>query len=169
MTKTYMAAPAQPIPIPFAWQGQAGDLAYEKEALQRVLLQFDQPLYVVNQVGKVGLSSSGNPAALDGKPSNLAGWLPPVDFSQFGDASFCQTYGVKAAYYAGGMANAIASEKMVITLGKAGLMGSFGSGGLNPARLQQAVDAIQAELPNGPLYVQPVAQSFRTRNGTGNG
>ena len=160
MTKTYMAAPAQPIPIPFAWQGQAGDLAYEKEALQRALLQFDQPLYVVNQAGKVGLSSSGNPAALDGKPSNLAGWLPPVDFSQFGDASFCQTYGVKAAYYAGGMANAIASEKMVITLGKAGLMGSFGSGGLNPARLQQAVDAIQAELPDGPYMFNLLHNPF---------
>ena len=160
MTKTYVAAPAQPIPIPFAWQGQAGDLAYEKEALQRALLQFDQPLYVVNQAGKVGLSSSGSPAALDGKPSNLAGWLPPVDFSQFGDASFCQTYGVKAAYYAGGMANAIASEKMVITLGKAGLMGSFGSGGLNPARLQQAVDAIQAELPDGPYMFNLLHNPF---------
>ena len=150
----------KPNPFPFTWNGQAEEVANEKDTLQQCLLLFDQPLYAINQNGKIGLSSSGSPAALNGKPSNLAGWLPPVDYAQFGDPVFCSTYGVKAAYYAGGMANAIASEQMVITLGKAGLMGSFGSGGLSIPRLQQAVDAIQAELPDGPYMFNLLHNPF---------
>ena len=37
------------------------------------------------------------------------------------------------------MANAIASEEMVIALGKAGFMGSFGAAGISPARLEAAI------------------------------
>jgi PfaD family protein len=39
---------------------------------------------------------------------------------------------------------------MVIALGKAGLLGSFGAAGLPPARLETAIQQIQAALPNGP-------------------
>ena len=150
-------------PIPLGWKGQPKELAFENEALKQTLLQFDQPLYAVSENGKIGLSSSGSPASpasLNGKPANLVSWLPALNYAQFGDPAFCRTYGVKAAYYAGGMANAIASEKMVITLGKAGLMGSFGSGGLGIERLQQAIEAIQAALPNGPYMFNLLHNPF---------
>jgi trans-AT polyketide synthase, acyltransferase and oxidoreductase domains len=48
------------------------------------------------------------------------------------------------------MASAIASAQMVIAMGKAGLLGSFGAAGLPPARLEAAIQQIQAELPAGP-------------------
>jgi len=48
------------------------------------------------------------------------------------------------------MANGIASAEMVIALGKAGLMGSFGAGGLSPARIEAAIQQVQAALPEGP-------------------
>ena len=48
------------------------------------------------------------------------------------------------------MASAISSAAMVIALGKAGLLGSFGAAGLPPARLEAAIQQIQAELPEGP-------------------
>ena len=44
---------------------------------------------------------------------------------QLGDPSFMQFYGVDYAYSTGAMANGIASEEMVIALGKANLLGSF--------------------------------------------
>jgi PfaD family protein len=48
------------------------------------------------------------------------------------------------------MASAIASTRMVIAMGEAGLLGSFGAAGLPPARLEAAIQQIQAALPDGP-------------------
>ncbi|MHA1544154.1 MAG: PfaD family polyunsaturated fatty acid/polyketide biosynthesis protein, partial [Alphaproteobacteria bacterium] len=96
----------------------------------------------------------------DKKAANVAGWLPPFSPAQFGDPAFRKTYGLDAAYYTGGMANAIASEEMVITLGKAGLMGSFGSGGLSLERVQKAIATIQAALPDGPYLFNLLHNPF---------
>lgn len=124
-------------------------LAVENDDLRKCLFQFNAPVYAVREDEKVGLTNTGNSIALDGKLSNLAGWLPPLSLSQFGEPSFCSAYGVKAAYYTGGMANAIASEEMVIELAKTGLLGSFGSGGISMERLQKAIETIQAAIPDG--------------------
>jgi PfaD family protein len=51
------------------------------------------------------------------------------------------------------MANGISSVEMVVALGKAGLMGSFGSAGLSPARIEAALQEIQAALPDLPYAV----------------
>ena len=105
-------------------------------------------------------TNSGKLVSPNGKPANLAGWLPPMPVSALGDPAFLSTYQVKAAYYAGGMANAIASEEMVIALGKEGLMGSLGSGGLSPDRLTQAVETIQAAIPDGPYMFNLLHNPF---------
>jgi trans-AT polyketide synthase, acyltransferase and oxidoreductase domains len=76
--------------------------------------------------------------------------IPAVATESLGDANFRKTYGVRCAFYAGAMANGIASCDMVIALGKAGLMGSFGAAGLVRSKLEAIVDLIQSELPDGP-------------------
>ncbi len=48
------------------------------------------------------------------------------------------------------MANGISSEDLVIALGRAGMMGSFGAGGLLPDRIEKAIQIIKSSLPNGP-------------------
>jgi PfaD family protein len=48
------------------------------------------------------------------------------------------------------MANGISSESLVIALGKAGLMGSFGAGGVSPACIETAIQKIKSALPNDP-------------------
>jgi PfaD family protein len=144
----------------FSWDGKKHDLAFDDDSLRKSLLEFNQPVYAVRENGKVGFSNTGNSVPLVGKTSNLVGWLPPVSFSQFGDPSFCSIYGVNAAYYTGGMANAIASEEMVITLAKSGLMGSFGSGGLSLERLQKAIDTIQAAVSDGPYMFNLLHNPF---------
>ncbi len=72
---------------------------------------------------------------------------------QFGDPGFRKTYGLRYAYMSGAMANAIASAELVIALGKAGMLGSFGSAGLPPARLEAAIQRLQAALPDGPYAI----------------
>jgi PfaD family protein len=64
-----------------------------------------------------------------------------------------QTRGTRYPYYAGAMANGISSVDMVIALGRAGLMGSFGSAGLAPSRIEAAIHAIQQALPDGPFAI----------------
>ena len=44
----------------------------------------------------------------------------------------------------------IASEEMVIALGKQKILSCFGAGGLSPNRIETAIDRIQTALPNGP-------------------
>ncbi|MCJ7518297.1 MAG: PfaD family polyunsaturated fatty acid/polyketide biosynthesis protein [Anaerolineaceae bacterium] len=144
----------------FSWGGQTHDLAFDRDSLRRCLLQFNLPVYAVRENQKIGFTNTGNSIPVNEKTSNLVGWLPPVSFSQFGDPSFCSTYRVKAAYYTGGMANAIASEEMVITLAKSGLMSSFGSGGLSIERLQKAVDTIQSAIPDYPYIFNLLHNPF---------
>ncbi|MDR0468403.1 MAG: PfaD family polyunsaturated fatty acid/polyketide biosynthesis protein [Peptococcaceae bacterium] len=76
-----------------------------------------------------------------------------MDAEKFGSTAFKDAYNIRYAYYAGSMANGISSDKMVIELGKAGYMGAFGSGGLSLDVVEQAIDHIQANLPNGPYLI----------------
>ena len=89
--------------------------------------------------GSLGSQSKKGVAEIDAFP-----------IEKFGDAGFRKIYGVRCAFYAGAMANGIASAEMVIALGKAGLMGSFGAAGMVRSKLETAVDQILSELPNGP-------------------
>ena len=47
------------------------------------------------------------------------------------------------------MASGIASTELVIALGKAGLLGSFGAAGLGASRIEAAIQTVQAALPDG--------------------
>ena len=142
------------------WHGENDQLSSDFESMKKCLLEFDKPVFAINEKDGLRFTNSGELASPNGKPANLAGWLPPMPVSALGDPAFCSTYRVKAAYYAGGMANAIASEEMVIALAKEGLMGSFGSGGLSPDRLTKAVETIQAAVEDGPYMFNLLHNPF---------
>lgn len=69
-----------------------------------------------------------------------------------GDPEFKRDYGIDLAYLAGGMYRGIASKEMVARLGKAGLMGFLGTGGMELSAVEDAIRYIQAELPSGGAY-----------------
>ena len=69
-----------------------------------------------------------------------------------GDDRFKKKYNLKYAYLAGSMYRGISSKEMVVKLGKAGLMGSFGAGGVSLGEIEEAIRFIQKELPNGEPY-----------------
>ncbi len=114
-------------------------------AILKILRNTDKTYSVIEQDGKLQLDKENEQTE-----KTFSANLPAVSISQFGDDEFRKTYGVECAFYAGAMANAIASVDMVIALGKKGLMGSFGAAGLVRSKLESAVDQIQAALPNGP-------------------
>ncbi|MBD0260026.1 MAG: PfaD family polyunsaturated fatty acid/polyketide biosynthesis protein, partial [Cytophagales bacterium] len=80
----------------------------------------------------------------------LTGHLPAFPAERLGNPAFLRAHGVKYAYMAGAMANGIASEEMVIALGSAGILGSFGAAGLRTERVESAIRRIQDALPEGP-------------------
>ncbi|HEY9076233.1 MAG TPA: PfaD family polyunsaturated fatty acid/polyketide biosynthesis protein [Anaerolineaceae bacterium] len=139
-----------PSTYPLYWHGSPQDAAFEPIAVRAMLLDLDIPLHIIiRSDGEVGVARKGALSAAPGGYGILAS-LPSQPIGSLGDPAFRSTYGVSAALYAGAMANGIASEEMLITLGKTGLMGSFGAGGLSPSRVETAIRKVQAALPDGP-------------------
>ncbi|MER6581510.1 ACP S-malonyltransferase [Nonomuraea sp. NPDC001023] len=71
-----------------------------------------------------------------------------------GSAEFRADYRVRHAYLAGSMFKGIASAELVIRMGRAGLMGFLGAGGLTLDQISDALDTVQSALgPDGPYGV----------------
>lgn len=133
------------------WQGETSLITSDLQGIQTSLLQFDKSVYVLQDANAIGTATTGQvSSAVDPDQIPLLGVLPPFSPEDLGDEAFKREYGVRYAYYTGSMANAIASTHMVIALGKAGILASFGAAGVVPARLEAAIDEIKTALPNGP-------------------
>ena len=63
-----------------------------------------------------------------------------------GSQEFKQAYHLKYAYVTGAMAKGIASKELVVKIAKAGMMGFFGTGGLNLSKVAETIQFIQREL-----------------------
>jgi len=133
----------------FAWLGEKEKINLSIDAIRHALLELDQPIWAVEEHGDIGLVTGGKPC-LTGNGPDVMGMAPALSMINLGDPSFCNTYGTMYPYCAGAMANGISSDEMVIALGKAGLMGSFGAGGVSLSRIESAIQKIKAELPEGP-------------------
>ncbi|MGB8212454.1 MAG: PfaD family polyunsaturated fatty acid/polyketide biosynthesis protein [Anaerolineales bacterium] len=132
-----------------AWEGEKKNINFTVETVRSALLELDKPIWVIEEQGNIGLVTGGKPSLADAGP-NVLGLAPALRMDMLGDPTFCTTYGTRHAYYAGSMASGIASEELVIALGKAGWMGSFGAGGVSPTRIEAAIQKIKAALPDGP-------------------
>jgi PfaD family protein len=133
------------------WAGALDAVAFDGAGCRAALLNLGRPLFVVRAEGRIGLTTAGRAeyGGMAGGVELLAA-LPPARPDQFGDPAFRAAHGLRYAYAAGAMANGIASVELVTALGQAGLLASFGAAGLVPARVEQAIQRIQAALPNGP-------------------
>ena len=135
------------------WDGPPESIAYDQEGIAARLRDLSRPCYVIENGRGLGVTSKGQlRPAKTGETTGtvILAVASPLPARRFGDPAFQATYGLDYAYMTGAMANAIASEEMVVALGKARLLGSFGAGGLPPRRLEAAIHAIQAALPDGP-------------------
>ena len=72
-----------------------------------------------------------------------------INAESLGDPRFKAAYGLRYAYVAGGMYKGIASAEMVIALGRAGLMGYLGAGGMRADQLVEAIASVKSALANG--------------------
>ncbi|MDR3575790.1 MAG: PfaD family polyunsaturated fatty acid/polyketide biosynthesis protein [Anaerolineaceae bacterium] len=136
------------------WYGPLDAVAYDLEGIRTNLLELDRAVYLVGEPEHLGVTGQGQLGSTDnGKTgSMLPGYMTTqaLPMQALGDASFLAAYGTRYAYYGGSMANGISSEQMVIELGKAGFLGSYGAAGMVPGRVEAAIQRVQKELPDGP-------------------
>jgi trans-AT polyketide synthase/acyltransferase/oxidoreductase domain-containing protein len=69
-----------------------------------------------------------------------------------GSAEFRNDHGIKYAYVTGAMYRGTASKELVVAVGKAGLLGYLGTGGLKLDRIKSDLAYIQSELAHGQAY-----------------
>lgn len=76
----------------------------------------------------------------------LTAMVPALTPDNLGERAFLDKYGLRYACVSGSMANAIASEALVEAMVQGGMLGFFGSAGLAPNQVEQAINRLQAKL-----------------------
>jgi len=140
------------------WHSEGSPPEPLASALQRALLNVSRPVYVVERpdglcVSQGGTAALGGQAQAGGDRLPLRAYVPPLHPQGLGDPAFKADRGLRYAYVAGEMANGITSVRMVTEMGKAGMLGFFGAGGLMPQEVEAAVDRLQREDPRIPFGV----------------
>src|SRR5262249_53923322 len=127
--------------------GSLGAVAFDEAGMRERLLDLATACSVVRVDGRLGVVTDGVECGGDhqaGPVVDRPGGSGPLLPEQFGDPAFRRLFGVRLAYAAGAMANGIASEELVTTLGQHGILSSFGAAGLVPARIEEAIRRITA-------------------------
>jgi trans-AT polyketide synthase, acyltransferase and oxidoreductase domains len=135
------------------WKGSLDCISFDRNSIKEKLLTLNKPCYVVRVNGNIGVTNDGYICPTENGTTGqveLLATVAPLSTRNLGDPNFLADYGVKYAYSTGAMAGGIASEEMIIALGKAKILGSFGAGGLTPDRLEAAINCIQSALPVEP-------------------
>ncbi|MBE9200003.1 MULTISPECIES: PfaD family polyunsaturated fatty acid/polyketide biosynthesis protein [unclassified Nodularia (in: cyanobacteria)] len=135
------------------WQGSLNTISFDGNGIKAKLLNLDKPCYIIRVEDKIGVTNQGYLLPAHNEQIGQAELLmsvPAMQMQQLGDPNFLNFHNVKYAYTTGAMAHGIASEELVIALGKEKILSSFGAGGLSPARVEAAINRIQQALPQGP-------------------
>lgn len=77
---------------------------------------------------------------------------PVVRPESLGNPRFRETHGLERNYVAGAMYKGIASAELVTAMGNAGMLGFFGTGGLSPEAVGDAIAKIERGLDPGRAY-----------------
>ena len=130
------------------WQGSPRDIVFDIDSIREKLGQTDKPCYVMKDFnGRIGLSNTGTLVS-EGRGLQVLAISSPMTAAQLGDSSFRTDYKLKYAYKTGAMANGIASADLVIAIGKANLLASYGAAGQVPEKIIESLNKIQANLPH---------------------
>ncbi|MEL7340604.1 MAG: PfaD family polyunsaturated fatty acid/polyketide biosynthesis protein, partial [Bacteroidota bacterium] len=135
------------------WQGSPREIVFDPAQIKEKLHQTDRSCYVMRDFrGRIGVSNAGTLVS-EGRGLQVLAMASPMTAAQLGDASFRSDYGLTYAYKTGAMANGIASVDLVVAIGRANLLASFGAAGLVPERIEEAIQSIQSQLPSQTFAV----------------
>lgn len=78
-------------------------------------------------------------------------YTPAIPPERLGDSTFCKEHDIKYPYIGGSMAYGISSAEMVTELGKNGMTGFIGTGGLGAERTEKAIKQVRQNAPEVPF------------------
>ncbi|MCG3127958.1 MAG: Polyketide biosynthesis protein PksE [Phycisphaerae bacterium] len=146
------------IPAPGSWTPGTSAPIPDASVVRSALRRLARPVALVEADGAVAAGLDGSitfgdaAAAPRATPSYpLVAFCPALLPEQLGDAGFRKAHGLRYAYAAGAMANAIASEDLVIAMGRAGMLGFFGAAGCSITRIDAAISRVSAALEGRPF------------------
>ncbi|GDX80684.1 2-nitropropane dioxygenase [Deltaproteobacteria bacterium] len=91
-------------------------------------------------------------AWFEGAPLGAASFiLPALAPEQLGSGEFRAAHGLRVAYAAGAMAGGIAGAELVLSMGKAGMIGYFGAGGLPVEAVEAGLRKVAGESAGRPF------------------
>jgi len=140
--------------VDWQWSVPKSSIDNSSEGIKKALLAIEQPLYLAKNNGSLGVTTERINEPLDTvQREDVIAFAQAVKAEDLGSDAFKKAHGVKYAYHGGAMANGIASVELVIALGQAGFLCSFGAAGLVPDVIEASIKRIQEALPNGPFAV----------------
>ena len=144
----------------FKWESSETPDLLTRETLLSNLSNLESSFFLLQKNGEFFSSNKGIISPQLKNPYQVICSCADFTPSDLGDPSFLSLYGTKYALYAGSMANGISSEDLVISMGKAGFMGSFGAGGCLPDRIEKAIERTQKELAGKPFLFNLINSPF---------
>ncbi len=94
--------------------------------------------------GLVSAKAGDDPSVPRGRVA--IGRLPPIYPEWLGDRGFQEDHGARFPYMVGAMANGIATARLVVAVGRAGMLGFFGAAGLSFEKVEAGLDEIGRRL-----------------------
>ena len=145
--------------------------------LHHCLLQVGCPLFLAPCNGALGAFTHGRMGSSESFSEKshaypVLAWVPALPPQRLGSKVFKDTHGMRYAYVGGAMAHGISSVSMVEELGRAGMIGFFGAGGLGLAEIENAIVHFQqgddrypygfnlVYTPSDPAYEQAVVDLY---------
>ncbi len=126
-------------------------------AVKAAIRQVSQPVILLKNINgemcaaKCSMPVGGQEPGQYSKEYSFCAYVPPLHPENFGDLFFKKAYNLKYAYIMGAMANGITSVEMVENAAHAGMLGIFGSGGLDLDSIEDAVIRLKKNLKNLPF------------------
>lgn len=119
-------------------------------ALTASLRQLSEAFWVLERDGSFALApgalAAGGAVPFEDSRTRCVGFLPALPLTHLGDPGFTSDHRLRYAYVAGAMANGIASTDLVEAVARGGMLGFFGSAGLDLPRIEAAIERLQASL-----------------------
>lgn len=153
MTKSTMKASTTKYSV-YGWLKctQITPVELERE-LGKALTETGRSFVVVELDGRLAISSPSSSSYCGADTPGavpIVAIIPAYQPSKLGNPEFLHDHGLRYPYVAGAMANGISSLHVVEAMGKAGMLGFFGTGGLSLGEFEEAILRVQAKMEGKP-------------------
>lgn len=147
------------------WQPETSPPITDKASFYAAIRQISKPIFVTETddtfgVCQEGRARIGQHLVIQEEGHPLCAYVPSIHPKSFGSFNFKADHGVTYPYVAGAMANGITSARMVIEMGKAGMIGFFGAGGLAIDAIESAIHQVQQALGTKPYGFNLIHSPF---------